>query len=188
MTMGRRTTPRIAPIAQEDWDEPLTRIMAVAQNQGVKPVNIVSTIARHPDLFNSWLGLATFLLAGGEIPLRVRELAILRTAHHNQCSYEWAQHACLARELGLTDDEIAALREPLTHHDWQEDDRIVLNAVDEILNTGEVTDPTWKNLTGRYDDKQLMELVILVGHYTMLAFVVRTLRTPVEAWYDTTAV
>ena len=39
---------------------------------------------------------------------------------------------------------------------------------------------TWAALAGRYDDRQLIEVPMLVGHYHMLAFTLNSLGIQVE--------
>jgi hypothetical protein len=44
-----------------------------------------------------------------------------------------------------------------------------------------VTDVTWSVLAGRLDRADLVELVMLIGHYVLLSTVLRSLRLPLEA-------
>jgi alkylhydroperoxidase family enzyme len=99
----------------------------------------------------------------------------LRTAHLAGCGYIRGQHEPLARDIGLTDREIVALngRSALG---LAEADRQIVAVVDELHATGTLSDPAWACLAHRLDEAQLIELLMLVGHYRMLAGTLRTLR------------
>ncbi|MFC6883033.1 MULTISPECIES: carboxymuconolactone decarboxylase family protein [Actinomadura] len=168
-------TPRVAPLPEAEWDETLK---AVAATTG--PLNIFTTFGRHPDLFQSWIGFGSMLLMKGTLDGRVRELAILRTAHHRSCAYEWKHHHRLGLDAGLTEVEIAALRLDLADHSWDERDRAVLAAADELHARGTLSDAVWEALAARFGERELIELVFLVGHYHMVAFALNALRVQPE--------
>jgi alkylhydroperoxidase family enzyme len=88
--------PRIAPLPEDAWGPELAAAVEVAG-----PLALLTTLARHRDLFHAWLGLGAFLLLSGRLPHRVRELAILRIAHNTACVYIRAQHERLAHAAGL---------------------------------------------------------------------------------------
>ncbi|MFG1999965.1 carboxymuconolactone decarboxylase family protein [Spirillospora sp. NPDC048911] len=168
-------TPRIAPLPQDEWNDLLK---AVVDTTG--PLNIFTTLGRHPALFESWIGFGSMLLMKGTLSGRDRELAILRTAHHRSCAYEWHHHHRIGLEAGLTEVEIAALRLGLDDHAWSADDRMIVAAADELHARGTVTDETWAELAGRFDERELIELVILIGHYHLVAFALNALRVQPE--------
>ena len=167
--------PRIPPLPEAEWNDSVTAVTAVTG-----PLNIFTTIGRHRALFDSWIGLGSMLLFKGTLSARVRELAILRTAHLRSCAYEWAHHERIGQGAGLTEEEIAALRRGLDEHPWSRDDRAVLDAVDELNDTSTLGDATWAALAERFEENQLIELVMLIGHYHMVAFTLNALRVQPE--------
>lgn len=173
-TPGNRV-PRLHPLPEDAWDDVLK---AVAATTG--PLNIFTTLARHPDLFHSWIGFGSMLLMKGTLGDRDRELAIMRTAHHRSCGYEWDHHRGLALGAGLAEDEIAALALDIDAHDWSDDDRMVLTAADELHASGTLSDATWTELATRFGERELIELVVLIGHYHMVAFALNALRVQNE--------
>ena len=92
--------PRLAPLEQHEWDDFLTRLVDASGGPD-HALNIFTTLGHHPELFRRWISFGGALLAG-QLPGRVRELAILRTAVRAQADYEWAHHAPMATELGVT--------------------------------------------------------------------------------------
>ena len=63
---------------------------------------------------------------------------------------------------------------------WPEGERLVLEAADELHTSNTLGDSTWARLAERYDERQLIELPMLVGHYTMLAYALNSLGVQVE--------
>lgn len=159
--------PRVQPLPEEEWDD----------FQKSDPYNLFTTLGRHPRIYRAWLRFGGELMHG-TLPARDRELAILRTAWHRESAYEWARHSRIARDAGLTDEEIESVRQPAAL--WQVEDRLVLQVADDLHAAGDLTDATWAALCDRYDEMARIELVMLVAHYDMLAMVLNTLRVAVE--------
>lgn len=142
-------------------------------------LNIFRTLAVHPKLLRSWLPLGGRLLQGSTLDARLRELVILRTAARCGSDYEWGQHVAIGRDAGLSDEEILACAasgpDAIAVSSWSAVERHLLGAVDELLGAHCVADPTWRALVGSgWSDSQLVELTMLVGHYAMLAGMLRS--------------
>jgi 4-carboxymuconolactone decarboxylase len=167
--------PRIEPLAPADRDDQARELLAtVALPTGSdETLNIFATLVRHPGLFRRWLPFGGKLLAG-KLPARERELLILRTAWRCRAEYEWGQHVVIAKSSGVTDDEIARVRSG-PEEGWSEFDAALVRAVDELHDDGCISDATWQTLAGRYDERQLIEVPMLVGHYHMVGFTLNSL-------------
>jgi alkylhydroperoxidase family enzyme len=143
-------------------------------------MHIFTTLARGPEeLFRRWLGFGGALLSG-TLPARIRELVILRTAFRFDGRYEWAQHLPLAEQAGVSGDELVAVGGDISAVEWAPLEHAVLAAVDETADDGAVSDATWSALAATLDDAELIELLLLIGHYLMLTTVLRSLRLPLE--------
>ena len=137
-------------------------------------------MVRHRSLFRRWLPFASKLLAGKLAP-RERELVILRTGWRCRSEYEWGQHVLLAQDAGLTSDEIRRIRVGPEAPGWEPFEATLLRAVDELHDDNCVSDATWHALAERYNDQLLIELVMLVGHYHLVAFTLNSLGVQREA-------
>ena len=175
------TEPRIPPLPQEEWSDLLRAVLEGTPGGLERPMNIFTTMARHPELFETWVRFGGQLLFQGTLPARDRELAILRTAANSHCEYEWAQHVGLGRASGLTDEEIESARLPLADHEWSDEDALLLGAVDELDASANLGDATWHALSQRYDERQMIEFPMLVGHYKMVAGALNSMRVQVES-------
>lgn len=133
--------------------------------------NLVGTWAHHPALARRLLALSAALL-DGVIPPRDREILILRSARNTGCDYEFGQHVRLAERAGLTRPEIDAVVTDDAGDALDEFDRTLLAAADELHATATLSDTTWRQLTGRYDERALLEVPILVGNYHTIANIV----------------
>lgn len=177
--------PRIAPLPEAERDDYARELLALAGGPGGggRTPNLWTTLVRHPGLFRHWIPFGGKLLAG-KIPKRDRELMILRTAWRCGAEYEWGQHCRIAREAGITDDELLRIAGGPDAPGWDRFDAALLRAVDELHDGSRVTDETWAQLAERYDTKQLIELPMLVGQYHLVAFTMNTLQLEHEAGAD----
>ena len=133
------------------------------------PLNfdILGVLARHPKMARDFLVYNAFLLQRGELPLRLRELAILRLAHARHSAFFWGEHVRVATAGGLSEDDIAGLARG--NDDFDGVDRLVLEATDELIADGRAQPATWQRLVVELGTHQAMELIFVVGTYGMLA-------------------
>ena len=132
--------------------------------------------AATPALFRGWLRFAGRLMPRGKLPRRETELVILRVAHVRDCRYEHEHHVRLGRRAGLDDAELQRVVDGPAAEGWAPREQAILQAADELLANGDIADDTWSRLRGLLDTRELIELVLLVGHYEMLAKTINTLR------------
>jgi AhpD family alkylhydroperoxidase len=156
-------------------------VWALGRATGGRPPNIFTTLARHRGLFRRWLWFAGALMPGGKLPRRDSELVILRVAHNTGCAYEWGHHERLGRRAGLSPEEVERVRSGPGAEGWSPRQRLLLGAADEMHAAGQIGDELWAGLAAELDDRLLIELCMLIGHYEMLAMTLNTLRVQPEA-------
>jgi alkylhydroperoxidase family enzyme len=167
----RPSEPRIAPGTREQIGPVNAVFAAIAQRsmRTPEPPHVFTTLARHRRLFRPWLRFAGRLMPRGTLPRTDTELVILRVSVNSGSDYEWGHHARIGRRVGLTEEQIARVGEGPDAPGWNDHERAVLRAVDELSRDQVIADATWSQLSQRYDDRQLIELCLLAGHYEMLA-------------------
>ncbi len=165
---------RIPPLPTEDRDQRAQELLAPL-GADRKVLNIFATLVRHPRLFNRWSPFGGVLLHRGELTPRHRELLILRTAWHCRADYEWGQHVEIARAAGVTDAEIARIPGGPRAEGWEGLDATMLAAADELHHDAEIAGPTWATLAAELNERQLIEIPMVVGHYHLLAFTLNSL-------------
>ena len=173
------TEPRIAPLSDDELDDQARELLAKVGLPAGESMHIFSTLVRHPRLFRRWLPLGGVLLSG-ELPAREREIVILRTAHHCHAVYEQSHHVEIGARVGLTADEMRDIRTDPHEAHWDPFDLVLMDAADDLHLNSSIGDRTWAALTERYDDKQLIELTMLVGQYHLVAYALNSLGVQLE--------
>lgn len=179
----RLTQPRIPPLPQSEWNSDVQEMMATLKRDG-QVFNIFSTLARHPALLRRWLVFGNHVLGKSTLPARERELAILRTGWLCRADYEWGHHVAIGREAGLSSDEIKRVTRGASDPGWPPWEAALLQAVDELLADSLISDATWKSLTQRYDEQQLMDLIFAVGQYKLVCMALNSLGVQLEEGYE----
>ncbi|MBV8982137.1 MAG: carboxymuconolactone decarboxylase family protein [Acidimicrobiia bacterium] len=170
-------TPRISPGDLRDVGAVNWLVSAVSGRvAGTGPPNLFLTLGRNRGLFRGWLHFAGRMMPGGKLPRRDTELVILRVAHLRNCEYEFEHHRHLARSAGLSDTDVERVVTAPDAVEWSARQRALLAACDELDRDRDVSDATWDALRQHLDDRRLIEFLLLVGHYQMLATTIATLR------------
>jgi len=79
--------------------------------ENLPPLNIFRTLAHAETAFRPFLRFGGAVLGEMTLDPVVRELAILTVAKEAEADYEWVQHVAIAKHVGTTDPQIAALAE-----------------------------------------------------------------------------
>ncbi|WP_278256024.1 carboxymuconolactone decarboxylase family protein [Nocardioides convexus] len=102
---------------------------------------------------------------------------ILRVAALRSSAYELTQHRRLGRRAGLTEAEIAAIEAGAHDQPGLSDrERLLLRAADALVADQDLPDALWGALGAHFDDRERIEIVLLAGHYAMLATALHVLR------------
>ena len=147
------------------------QLMAAIAPPGRDPAKTMAVLARQPDLLAPFLGWAAALALNGVLPKRDHEILALRVASNCKSGFEWVEHVDYAKNAGLADAEIESVPGAIEHGPWTEAEQALLRAADELHETDNVTDQTWAVLAQHYDPPALVEILFIVGQYTMLSMV-----------------
>jgi alkylhydroperoxidase family enzyme len=182
------TTPRIPPIPPAEWGDAEREAYAVMDSEATKALgaasNMTMVLANHPKLSKAFYTFGRHLLLDSTLPPRPRELITLRIALRTKSEYEWYHHVRFGKQIGITDEEIEAVRQGADATIWSDEDRAVLRLADELLDTSKVEDATWRELNRFLDRHQLMDLVFTIGHYRMLAGAISAFGVEIEPGFD----
>ncbi|QIX26611.1 carboxymuconolactone decarboxylase family protein [Nocardioides sp. JQ2195] len=169
-------TPRLSPGGVREVGPFIWAFSRLAGRvSGTEPPAVFLTLGRNRRLFWGWLHFAGRLMPGGRLARRETELVILRVAADAGSTYEWSQHEGLGCKAGLGTSEIEAIA-GRAEHTWSERDAVLLDATDELLRDADLSDATWRRVREHLDERTTLELLMLVGHYRMLATTLRVLR------------
>jgi 4-carboxymuconolactone decarboxylase len=173
----RPRTPRIPPVAIEDMSPDAQEMLRHFTTRAGIP-NLYRILINYEGLVRRWLPFGAKVL-NGKIPLRDRELLILRTGWLCQSPYEWSQHVVLGLANGLSREEIERVKLG-PDAEWSDFDRALLRAADDLHFDCCISDEVWSILAERYDKKQLIELPMLVGEYHLVAITLNSLGVPLD--------
>jgi len=139
------------------------------------PFNV---LLRSPEMGDAAQKLGAQLRFHSTVPGKLRELAIIITARYWTAQYEWTAHRRLAMQAGVSPaiaDAIAAGKRPAS---LDPDESIVYNFCTELLNTKQVSDPTFKAVVDKLGERGVVELTALVGYYNFVSMILNLDRYP----------
>jgi len=109
---------------------------------------------------------------------RARELAILVVSVHWDCAFEWYAHEALGRHVGLSEEELAAVRGRAYDALPAPDERVIARTVDALLTEADLDDVAYAEAVAVLGAAGLFEVLTLVGYYAALALQLRVFRVP----------
>lgn len=144
------------------------------------PYNLHRTLARSPETLVRWLPYAEHILRENALPEREREIAILRVAWNARSRYEWGLHGRLARSIGFTDADLAAIVEGPDAAHWRPPEAALMRGADEIMTQWKISDGTWETLAEHFDDRQLIDFIFVTCQFLLVAVTLESLKIPLE--------
>jgi 4-carboxymuconolactone decarboxylase len=172
--MDEQDQPRIAPVVDAPPSVP------GSDRLGGRPLNLMLTLANHEPLVPAITTVGEAITGRTALlPVQVRELAILRTGWRTQSRYEVSQHLVMAAAAGLSDEKIAAtMGDDLSS--FSADEATILTAVDELCTSDRISAATWQALSGRWSDAEILEFLVVIGFYRLIAGVLNSAGVQVE--------
>jgi alkylhydroperoxidase family enzyme len=151
MEEDNRIAEAIARLAAETGDNPL---------------------ANHPQLQKFVVCYLETFLFKGTIDPRLREQAILRIMWRLDQPFEWGNHYRWARKVGLTDEEVLAVRTTRPEEDLDPTAALAIRAADEVVDRGCLSPETMSSVEDFFiESGKVMEFLYLITGYRMMASV-----------------
>jgi alkylhydroperoxidase family enzyme len=172
---------RLAPLDPKEASTVVRALIRGVNRVGkLEASNLFMMLMHNFRLFFNWLMFAKVLMPYGEIDRRSTELVILRVGWNCRARYEWGQHVDIGMRAGVTVEDIRKI--PLGGAGFADEPRMqaVMNACDEFHRERMIAEPTWWVLEKHYSTRHLLELVMLIGHYEMLAGVLNSTGLPLD--------
>ena len=152
-----------------------------------EPLRLFRTLVLNDELASRMRPVGAGILGGkARVPPPVREVVIHRTCALTGAEYEWGVHAVgFGRPLGFTDEQLySTVHGTSDDACWDAEQSIAFRLADELHETSTVSDGLWQRLTARFDDAQVLELVITAGWYHVIAFVCNAAAVEREEWAE----
>jgi 4-carboxymuconolactone decarboxylase len=126
-----------------------------------------AAMLHRPDIARATADLGAVIRYASTLSDHDRELAIVTTAIERDCGFEWDSHHPLAKEAGVSEATLEAVRSGADVAD-ERDARIVAY-VRSLTRTGKVETATFDNAHALFAEEGVVELTSIVGYYTLLA-------------------
>jgi 4-carboxymuconolactone decarboxylase len=176
----RLSQPRVPTLPESEWTDE-QRVLLGSDKNPMGPLNIFRTLIRHVELYRRFMKFGHQVLFRSSLTPREREIVILRVGWRCDSAYEFHQHTRIGKQAGLSGDEIERIKQGPDAAGWTAQESALLRAVDELCDDSFVSDATWNSLSLNYGTQQLIDLVFLVGHYSMIAMALNSLGVQIEA-------
>jgi alkylhydroperoxidase family enzyme len=161
--------PRIKPVDPATAPEPVREALAVLPD-----LNIFKTLAHAETAFRPFLRFGGAILGQLELDPKLRELAILQVARAAEAEYEWIQHVTIAQAVGVPDAQIDAVKRGELEA-FDDPERAVLELAAAVVAGPRVPDELFARLRAQFDDRRIVEMLLTIGDYLMLARVMTVL-------------
>lgn len=140
-------------------------------------LNVYRALANAEKVFTGWMLAGDAALTSTVLPLRLRELVVLRTAQLMDCPYELGQHRDVAQTAGVTAAEINAI---LSDSDWRTGyfdgtELAVLTLTTELLTSRTVSAPVFDDVHRALGPEATIEVLMVINRYSGLALMLNAL-------------
>jgi 4-carboxymuconolactone decarboxylase len=164
-------------MARIPYADPQVASPRVAEALDALPaLNIFRMLAHADSSVIPYLRFGGILLTELELDPKLRELTILLVASRTAAEYEWIQHVGISKALGIDDEQISAIeRGDLQATCLGPDARVVLRFASEVLDGPRADAETFAALSAKFPPRQIVELLLVIGNYQMLARIMTTL-------------
>jgi len=176
---SRAAGPRIAPVPEAQRSTEQQSLAARLASSGMR--NAIGTYLNHPVLAEHVLPYERYVWNDSTLPPRHRAIVGLRTVWLTRSNYLWAHRVGIARQAGLTDEDLRRIAQGADAKGWDGFEATLLRAADELHVDSFVSDATWRALSVRYDTNQLIDLVDTVGAVTLHAGAINSLGVELES-------
>lgn len=143
---------------------------------------------RLPGPFRIWLENPEFSEIAEEFGRRVRfgsglsrrvvELATIIACRNARAQYAWHSHRNAAREAGIPEDVIVAIRDGKTPQIEDETEAAVYAFCHEVLENKSVSDATFHRIDSLIGRPALIDLMGLIGFYGVVAITLNAFNIP----------
>lgn len=98
-----------------------------------------------------------------------RELAVLSVSREKDAAYEWASHVVTARNAGMREEAIEAMRNRGDVSGLEPDERDIITYTRQLLQKNKVDQALFDELVKRHSERWLVELTATIGQYQYIS-------------------
>jgi 4-carboxymuconolactone decarboxylase len=159
---------RISLVEEKDHPELAGMIRRIVAGRRGGLLNVYKLLLHSPPLAETWLEHVNAVRWKTQLDGRLREIVIIRIAILNRVDYVIQQHVpALALADGVSLEECEALRDWQASDFFNEEERAVLAYTDAMTREVAVPDAVFAEVHGHFNERELVELTVLIGTYNM---------------------
>jgi 4-carboxymuconolactone decarboxylase len=178
IAFGSHAQDRMPPLPSGELSEEQAKALADFAAARGRVTGPWIALLRSPELMTRTRGLSDYLRFESIIPGWLREFVILMTARQWGQNYEWNAHYAIAMEEGLSPDIAHAIAEGRRPEGMVAEEEVVYELVMELQRNHSVSDATYERALERFGEQGVVEIVSLMGYYTMISMILNTSRAP----------
>ena len=144
-------------------------------------LNILRMLSHSSAVLEGVAVMGNALLANGTLDPVLREIAIIRTGVLKQSAYEVHQHQRIGRQLGMSEELLAAIHEGPHAAAFSPLQQQVMRLTDDVVANSRASDATFAPLGSQLSPAQMVELLICIGFYTMVSNFLNSMDIEIEA-------
>ena len=168
---------RMPQVQPEDVTEEMRAFLAkwtggVFMDADKNPVLL--TFAHHPKLADLFSQLNIHLLSTNTLPVKQRQIAIMRAAWICKATYMWSSHLRTSMRRGLEPDMFRPIQVGADDPYFTDFERVVIRATEELVNDKKLSDASWQSLMAEWNNQQMLDFLFTVGAYVTVAGVMRS--------------
>ncbi|MDQ3218852.1 MAG: carboxymuconolactone decarboxylase family protein [Actinomycetota bacterium] len=149
-------------------------LLARPYYQGSDPGPIVAALAHVPEVLEVAMPFISALYGPSALPVRLKEIVVVRTSAHLECRYCIESHSVVALDAGFSCSEILGLRDldDTVRERWSSDEAgepALMEWIDAVAGaTGSVSKDSAGRMREYFSDAEIVELTLLISATMML--------------------
>lgn len=145
-----------------------------------KALNVIKTMAGTEDMYPALVGMVKAIFGTPTIDDKRREIIILRSAAILDVPYEWQANEIMARNAGLSSQEIEAVAADGPVEGIDKEYVVICTATDELLRSGTLTDSTLSTMLDMFGHTTTRKYVATIAWFSLLSLFLNGFRVPLE--------
>lgn len=144
-------------------------------------LNIFRMMTNADTCFVPLIRLGGAILGAQQLEAKLRELVILQVAHIEGGEYEWVQHVPIAISVGATQAQVDAIKsQALDSPSFTALERLALRFTEQVVNRVKADESIVRELMQSLSPREIVELILAIGFYMMVARLTETTRTDLD--------
>jgi len=169
--------PRIPMLSPEEIDPMLRDASGVP----ISKASFFRVMAHAPTAYAGLRPFTRAIFSQLSLDPKDRELVVLLVADMQGGEYQWAQHLEIGKAVGLTEEQIEAVR--LRAFDTaciSPRQAALLRFAEQVIANVRCDDETFQRVAGHYDNREIVETLFTIGNYMMLARISEVAQVPID--------